>query len=147
MTVYNAPGYDAASFVGPVGDGGALKVVRFGQIALTAALTTADSGTFGYVPRGFVVTDFIFKPSDIDSSTGVTLNLGDTGSATRLLSASTAGQTGTVVRGVTLPVAAVFYQYTARTAITWACAANATSGVAGTLDLALIGYFSALVFS
>jgi hypothetical protein len=106
-------------------------------VALTAALTTADTFAFFTLPANARVHAAILKCTDIDTngSPTVTINVGDAGSATRYFSASTVGQAGTV--DVTMQAAGRLYKTTAKTAIVGSVQANAATGVAGTLELVI----------
>lgn len=110
------------------------------SITTTAALTTSDVLNFGYVPPNFRLVDAILKPSDLDTngSPTLTLNVGDSGSANRIFAASTSGQTGVADRSNAY--GSIAYKYTSKTLITGAPAANAATGVAGTIELILRGY-------
>jgi len=113
---------------------GSTRVARF-PVALTAAVTTADVIRFGYLPIYARVVDATLMSTDIDTNAGptVTINVGDAGDVDRLFAVSTVGQAGTVAR---MSVTTGFgYRYDAETLITGAFAANAATGVAGTLTL------------
>jgi hypothetical protein len=115
------------------------KVFYF-SVTCTSAPSTADTINFGYVPANFRLVRAVLKASDMDTNVSptITLNVGDSGSAARIFSASTVGQAGTV--DATPAAGAVFYKYTAKTLITGVAQANAATGAAGTVELALIGY-------
>lgn len=117
------------------GDGSYVNCQRF-KVTVGAALTTADTFEFGDLPAYARVLDMTLKPSDLDTngSPTLTLNIGDSGDADRYFAASTAGQTGAVAR---MSAATGFgYRYgKAGGRITGAVAANAATGVAGTVEL------------
>lgn len=116
------------------GLGDSVYCQRF-KITTTGALTTADVLQFGYLPKYARVVDATIKASDLDTngSPTLTLNVGDAGDADRLFAASTVGQAGTAAR---MSVATGFgYRYDDETLITGAPAANAATGVAGTIEL------------
>lgn len=142
MATYNSPTY--ANNKAAIGHGlnGNMKVIVFDQVTCTAAPTTSDTINFGWVPANFVVLGAVLRPSDMDTSGSptLTLNIGDSGSASRLFSAATGGQTGT--NTPTMAAGSLGYKYTAKTLITGTAAANATTGAAGTIDLALYGYIA-----
>lgn len=128
------------------GIGGDVQRIRF-NVSLTAAVTTADVINFGRVPAGFRLHGAILKASDIDTNgaPAVTINVGDAGDVDRIFAVSTVGQTGTYTD---VPAAtAMFYKWDAETMITGAIAVNPATGVAGTLELMLIGVFEATVLT
>lgn len=113
------------------------------SIGRTVALAAADlvtGNTVGafMVPAGFVVTGIIAVPSDMDSGSALTLSVGDAGSGTRYLNASTMGQAATTV--TTLASTGLLYKNTVDTEILVTCTLQGSSSVAGTLDLRLEGY-------
>jgi hypothetical protein len=136
MTVYSSSDYSTNAPVAVHGERKGVQVARF-AIATTALLSTADTFNFGYVPAGARLVGGYLAASDLDSGTTLTINVGDAGSGTRLFSASTVGQAGTTAA---LPVAALDYQYTAKTLITGAVAANAATVTSGTVTLVLLYY-------
>lgn len=111
------------------------------SIGRTVTITAADNTTANTigaftVPPGFVVTGIIAVASDMDSSTNMTISVGDSGSGTRHLNASTIGQTGATT--TTLASTGLLYKYTVETEILVTITAQGTA--AGTLDLRLEGY-------
>jgi hypothetical protein len=139
MATFSSPQFTTSAPT-PTEAGFAAQIVdlRF-VISVTAAVTTADVFNFGYAPKGFRVLGGYLKASDMDTggSPSLTINVGDAADADRLFAASTAGQAGTATQ---LSVATgVGYQYTDRTLITGAPAANPATGAAGTLELVLWG--------
>jgi hypothetical protein len=82
----------------------------------------------------------VLESDDLDSngSPSITLNVGDSGSATRYFSASTVSQAGTA--STALAAGAVGYKTTAKTRITIVPQANAATAVAGTIRLGM-AYF------
>lgn len=126
--------------VGP--EGFARTHKTFGR---TVALGTADlvtGNTVGafMVPKGFVTTSIIAKATALDSngSPALTLSVGDSGSGTRFLSASTIGQTGATT--TTIASTGVLYEFTADTEILVTVTLQPATAAAGTLDLRLQGY-------
>lgn len=107
------------------------------SVALTAALTIADTFAFFTLPANARVIGSTLKCTDIDTNGAptVTINVGDAGSATRYFSASTVGQAGTVDN--TMQAAGRFFKTTAKTPIIGSVQANAATGVAGTLELSM----------
>lgn len=112
--------------------------VRF-PVTLSAAVTTADAVRFGYVPQYARIVDATLMCTDIDTNgvPTVTINVGDAGDVDRLFAASTVGQTGTVARMSLTTGFGYRYDTEGGTLITGAFAANAATGVAGTLTLIL----------
>src|SRR5881409_2377386 len=99
----------------------------FGEARLVKALGDTFSITTGMlalnkttdlfkVPAGFTVTRLAVVPSDMDTggSPALVLALGDSGSATRLLSGFTGAQTGTA-NLTALNTANILYKYTQET--------------------------------
>lgn len=118
------------------GFGSSVYCQRF-KIITTGALTTADVLQFGYLPKYARVVDAWLKASDLDTNGAPTIaiNVGDAGDVDRLFAASTVAQTGTVAR---MSVATGFgYRYENETLITGAPSANAATGAAGTIELAV----------
>lgn len=136
MATYSSTQYTAGEPVAVHGDRNGLQMARF-TVTCTAAPTTSDTINFGYVPANARLVGGYMVPSDMDTSGSptLTLNVGDAGSATRLFSANTGGQTGTAAL---IGAAALDYQFTAKTLIVGTAAANATTGAAGTITLVLL---------
>lgn len=113
--------------------------IMYAIVTTTAALTTADTLSFGYLPINARIIQAVLKASDLDTngSPTITINVGDSGSATRYFSASVAGQAGTV--DATIQAAGRFYKTSAKTLVTGSIGVSAATGVAGTIELA-IGY-------
>lgn len=109
------------------------------RVTLTAAdLVTGNIVEAFTVPAGFTVTGIIAVASDMDSGSALTLSVGDAGSGTRFLNASTIGQTGATTQ--TLAATGLLFAYTADTKILVTCTLQGASSVAGTLDLYLTGF-------
>jgi hypothetical protein len=137
MTAYSSDKATAKAPM-PVHGQAMQEQVEYCSVALTAALTTADTFAFFNLPANARIMGAILKCSDIDTngSPTITINVGDAGSATRYFSASVVGQAGTV--DVTMQAAGRLYKTTAKTAIVGSVQANAATGVAGTLELAIL---------
>jgi hypothetical protein len=118
-----------------------LGVVAFyATVTCTAALSTADTANFFVVPKGFRVLYAQLAATDMDTGgPTLTINVGDSGSAARLFSASAVGGTGTT--SVAMVAASVGFLYTADTTITAVAQANATTPAAGSITLTLIGRY------
>lgn len=108
---------------------------QYCSVALTAAVTTADTLAFFSLPANSRVCAATLKCTDIDTngSPTVTINVGDAGSGTRYFSASVVGQAGTV--DVAMQAAGRFFKNTVKTPVIGTVQANAATGVAGTLEL------------
>jgi hypothetical protein len=107
-------------------------------IATTAALTTSDVFEFGLLPRGATIVGGFLEATDLDTggSPTLTINIGDAGDADRYFAASTVGQAGTA--STALAVSGLGFTTTAETLVTGAPAANAATGVAGSITLVLL---------
>ena len=137
MAVYSATNYLTKPDANH-GLGGNAKAYYF-EVACAAAPSTSDTINFGYVPKGFRLLFATLESTDMDTNASptITLNVGDSGSATRLFSASTVAQAGTLSTAIAVTGGA--YLYTDRTLITGVAQANAATGAAGTLYLSLVG--------
>ena len=111
------------------------------EVSITANAANGDTFTFGTVPKGFRVLGGCLESTDIDTNGSPTaaINVGDSGSASRLFSSSTVGQAGTADRA--LAVAGQHYLYTDDTVITGVIATGPATGTTGTLYLSLYGRF------
>lgn len=140
-TAYSNP---LAKTYGPTigGDGAARKqIVCGGVFALLAAQVGTINNTIDlfWVPKGFVVTGLRVDCTDVDTgSAAITWDLGDSGSATRLLSADTVGQSAGSTTA--LQAGGFMYKFTARTLITAKVHAAAATGADGTMKVAIHGF-------
>lgn len=136
MATYSAVDY-LTKPVPTHGQANNLKAFYF-EVACTAAPSTADSINFGYVPKNFRLLHATLEATDMDTGgPTLTLNVGDSGDADRIFAASTVGGTGTLSSAIA--TTGFGYKYTDKTLITGVAAANATTGAAGTIILALFG--------
>lgn len=124
------------------GQGFARTMKAFGRrVALAATDVAVGKTTAAFkVPAGFVAIGIIAVATDMDTN-GVptlTLSVGDAGSGTRFLNASTIGQAGTSTQ--TIASTGLLYEFTAETEIVVTATAGAATAAAGTLDLFLTGY-------
>lgn len=119
---------------GSVGD----VKVAFAEVACTAAPSTSDALQFFYLPAGARVVSATLEATDMDTNVSptLTLNIGDSGSASRLFSASTVGQAGTAAAATA--VGGLGYKYTSKTLITGVAANNAATGAAGSVYLTVL---------
>lgn len=129
-------------FPSPAVSGG-LVALRY-SITSTAAFANGDVLNFGVAPKGFRVLYGALESSDIDTngSPTVTINIGDSGSASRFFSAATVGQAGGVT--TTLAAAGNDYQFTDDTLIVGAFGAGPATGAIGTISVTLTGRFEGL---
>lgn len=136
MATYSSSAYTNKTPFSTHGVAGNLKTA-YASITCTAAPSTSDTLNFFYLPANARVHSAVLKSSDMDTngSPAITLNIGDSGSAARYFSASTAAQAGTV--DSTMAAAGRFYKTTARTLVTGVAQANAATGAAGTLELSI----------
>lgn len=135
MATYNSLQYAN----GPKSFNGAFPgntVAFYFEASPSAALTTSDTVNMGMVPKGFRLISATLEATDMDSGSTITLNVGDSGSATRIFSASTVAQTGTISN--TQTTTGHGYKYTDDTLITIVPAAGPAT-TTGTLYLTLIG--------
>lgn len=137
MATYNSTQYANKTGVSQSGGAGNVNVAYF-EVATTAALTTSDVINFGYLPANARILAATLESTDIDTNgtPTIALNVGDSGSATRLFAGSTVGQAGTAA--VASAVAGLHYKTTAKTLIVGAPSANAATGVAGTIYLSIL---------
>jgi hypothetical protein len=137
MATYNSDQYTA---VNPIPSHGLAADVKGAYFSVTcaAAPATTDTINFGYLPAGARVLAAVLEATDMDTngSPTITLNVGDSGSATRLFSASTVAQAGTLSSAIA--VAGNAASYTTKTLITGVAQANAATGAAGTLYLTIL---------
>ena len=124
------------AFVGPTPGN---MIGFYWEVPVTAALTASDTFTFGRVPKGFRVFGATLEATDMESGTGVTLSVGDAGSANRLFNATAVAQAATA--SVAVPVGGLHYLYTEDTVITGATGGSITSGTTGTIWLSIWGRF------
>jgi hypothetical protein len=134
MATYSSSAYTNNDPIPLHGLGGSVKVKR-AVVSCTAAPSTSDTLNFFYMPNGARVHLAILEADDMDTNgtPTLTLNVGDSGSATRLFSASTVGQAGTLSSAIA--TAGGDYLYTAKTLVTGVAANNAATGAAGTVTL------------
>ena len=84
-----------------------------------------------------VSTSGTFTPAwRTGGSPTLTLNVGEAGTPARLFSASTVAQAGTASQS--FAAGALDYQYAAKTLVTGVAQANAATGAAGSVTLALL---------
>lgn len=130
--------YAATNAAGPVaahGQAGAMQV-EYAIVNITTAPVINDILQFFTLPPNARIHSAVLKASDMDSSTGILIDIGDAGSATRYFSSSTVGQAGTV--DSTMAAGGRFYKTTAKTAIVGLIhTAPSGTGATGTCELAI----------
>ena len=137
MATYSAVDYLTKPI--PTHGFGANAKAYYFEVPCTAAPTTSDTINFGYVPKNFRLALAILESTDMDTNASptITLNVGDSGSASRIFSASTVAQAGTLSSAIA--TSGFGYKYTDKTLITGVPAANPATAAAGTIYLTLIG--------
>jgi hypothetical protein len=124
---------------GLLGEARTMKAIGGRTAILTTDNVTGNIVEAFIAPAGFTVTGIAAAASDLDAGTNaMTISVGDAGSGTRFLSASTIGQAGTNV--VALATTGVLFTFTADTKILITFTLGATVPAAGTIDLYLLGF-------
>lgn len=119
--------------------GGTLSVLDYSFTLTTAANATGIVSRVLWVPSGFRLWGFGGNIADVDSATGLVWDLGDSGDQDRIIAASTVGRSAGQLNSDDIAVAGMGYQYTANTDILLTVTTGATTPVAGTWNLALLG--------
>lgn len=134
MATYNSSDVANSVPTSHHGFAGNCKVKR-AVVSCTAAPSTSDTLNFFDLPAGSRVHFAVLEADDMDTngSPTLTLNVGDSGSAARLFSASTVGQAGTLSSAIA--VAGADASFSTKTRITGVANANAATGAAGTVTL------------
>jgi hypothetical protein len=135
MTVYKTTLATALTKAAP-SDGGQ-PITVYAELALTA-LANADTIQMIPIPNGARVLDWTLGADDLDSNgtPTITLGLGDSGSSTRYVSASTIAQTGAAPVN-TLLKTGFGYIYTADDMLTITVSAAIATFQAGTVRASL----------
>jgi hypothetical protein len=112
--------------------------VATATVSCAAAPSTSDTINFFDLPANARIHMAVLSASDMDTNATptITLNVGDSGSATRLFSAATVAQAGTA--STALATTGIGYLTTAKTRITGTAQANAATGAAGTVTLSVL---------
>ena len=120
---------------------GISPVMLFGSVTFSSAPTTSDTAPMFVAPKGFRVFGATLVSSDMDTNVSptITLNVGDSGSATRFFSASTVAQAGT--SSTATATSGLGYLFTADTVVNIVPQANAATGAAGNAQLMMWGRF------
>lgn len=148
-----AGGVNARAFFGGFGHGmgGSAKEV-FIKGTFTAAPLITDYINLIWVPKGFRVTGCTISADDMDTSTGMTIDIGDSGDQDRLIAASAVAQANTLKVDTLRPTAissgvitlGFGYKYTADTLlVATVLAAPSGTGSAGSIYVGLRGVLEA----
>jgi hypothetical protein len=111
-------------------------------VAMAVAMTDNANDEVGLfvAPKGFVVTGMTVSASDMDSSTGLAIDIGIVGTEALFVVASTVGQAGTL--STALAPAGHLYKFAADTQVrAFIQTAVSGTGSAGTLKFELEGFF------
>lgn len=114
----------------------------FATYTITAAFVINDVIQMVKVPKGATVLELVFHTTDLDTSTGIVLQIGDGDDVDRYVKDSAIGQTGGTVRlgaGI-VNNSGANYTYTAEDTIDVkvTTAASGTAATSGTLSMAVI---------
>lgn len=137
MSTLVNPAYRAGPDIGMAGQ---IQCIDSYDIAVaTSDIDLADLIKVFKARKGFVVTGAMLQSTDLDSSTGVVLALGDGSDDDRFITNATIGQAGGFT--TTLAPAGALYEFTADTDI-YIKVTTAPSGTAaaGTVRAVLFGY-------
>lgn len=136
MATYSSSQYTNTTPIPYQGLAGKVHAIHW-SVDCAASPATTDTINFGYVPDGARIVLGVLESTDMDTggSPALTINVGDSGSATRLFSGSTVGQAGT--DSVQLAVAGQGYKISGKTLIVGTAGVNAATGAAGTLYLTI----------
>jgi hypothetical protein len=134
MATYSSSAYTNNAPAKSYGVAGSVLVMT-ATVSCTAAPSTSDTLNFFTMPKNSRVHFAVLKADDMDTNVSptITLNIGDSGSASRLFAASTVAQAGTL--STAIAAGGEEYQYAADTVITGTAANNAATGAAGTVTL------------
>lgn len=126
---------------GPMGYIDTMKCIGRVVTLTVADLVTANTVGAFKVPAGFMVTGIISVATDMDSSTGLLLSVGDAASGVRYLSSATIGQTGATTQ--TLASTGLLFLNTVDTEILITVTLQPSgTAAAGTVSLYLIGFMA-----
>lgn len=131
-----ANGYTGRAFKG---DGPQLCALDATHEVTTTELQLADKIIFGKVPKGAIYVDAILACDDLDSSTGLSLELGDDDDVDGLVDGTALGQAAAITRGNGAYITNR-RQVTAEKNIIVNVTAAATTPVAGTIR-AIVYYY------
>lgn len=108
------------------------QLISVGELINVTGAQLTLGAAFGNirVPKGAEIAFVQLDADDLDTSTGITLSIGDAGSATRFLAANTIAQTGAAPVGPTIAKTGFGYRFTAETLVQ-VYVAVAPTGTAG----------------
>jgi hypothetical protein len=117
---------------GAEGFAGTRKVIGVASVPIaTADLVTGGVVIPFVVPPGFVCTGINMTVPDMDTGATLTISVGDSGSAARLVSASTAGQAGGSITA--LAATGQYYKFPVQTEILITFPAGPAGATAGSI--------------
>lgn len=126
---------------------GAGNMRQMHAIGTSVSLATGDLALNKTValfkaPAGFTVVDHMGYVTDIDTNgtPAVVFTIGDSGSANRFLTTSTAGQAGGAIAAL-VPSTGLGYRFTSDTEIVWTTTTAAATAAAGTFTYYMFGFF------
>lgn len=127
---------------GPQGFARTKKVFGGTVNLLTTDLALNAQTAVCRVPAGFVLQNYTLTVTDLDSNGAPTiqLQLGDSGSAARIMAANTVGQAGGTV--TMLAASGSYYQFTDDTDILLTASTAAATAAAGTATVYLEGFMA-----
>jgi len=109
-------------------------VVAYGSFTFPVAPVASDTIKLLPIPVGARVLNLIIKSTDLDTGTpAITLNVGDSASATQYFSASTIGQAGGIAE-LAISATAKLKKYTADDYLSVAVATGPATGAVGTIE-------------
>lgn len=118
------------------------KVIGDVVALVTGDLALNNTVSLFKVPAGFVLTGLSGRVDDLDSNGTPTIQfqLGDAGSAARILAASTKAQAGATFSTADMVAAAIGYEFTAETEILMTTSTASATAQAGNIAVYLHGY-------
>lgn len=110
-------------------------VVAYASFTFPVAIAASDTVKLLPIPAGARVLDLIVKSTDMDTdgTPALTLNVGDSASATQYLSASTIGQAGGIAQ-LAIGATAKLKKYTTDDYLSVAVATAPDVGAVGTIE-------------
>jgi hypothetical protein len=137
MATYNSPAVSNNAPTSTHGAAGNVKVAR-AVVTCAAAPSSSDTMNFFDLPANARIHYALLQASDMDTNGTplLALNVGYSGSASALFSASAVGQAGTLAAETS--VTAQDLLLTSKTRITGTASTNAATGAAGTVTLTVL---------
>lgn len=136
MAIYNSDNVYFNKAVAAGGPAGAVLAAH-ATVVCGAAPSTTDTLNFFDLPGDARILLAVVEATDMDTnvSPAITLNIGDAGSATRLFSAVTVAQAGTLSSAIS--TAGAGYKTSGITRIKGVAQTNAATGAAGSVALTI----------